>query len=287
MNHLLTLLRGALIGVAEVIPGVSGGTLALVLGVYQRIVNAAADFVSASLKLFRGRFVEAGKTYASLPWLFLLTLLAGMFLAIVGGAALIEPLLESSPEIMRALFAGLILASIAVPLQLAGRWRSSYWLGLGVGAVVAFGLTSMPRSAEFQPEPWQIVLGAAVAVCALVLPGVSGSFLLLAIGLYAPTLAAVNDRNFSYLGLFVLGAVLGLGAFASLLKWLLNNYLAPTMIVMAGLMLGSLRALWPWQNEQGGLLPPTDLLAPVAVFLVGIAIVAGLIFAQARFESKD
>jgi putative membrane protein len=131
-----------------------------------------------------------------------------------------------------------------------------------------------------------IAASAAVAVCALVLPGISGSYLLLALGMYAPTLAAVNNRDFGYLGSFVLGAILGLAAFVSGLKWLLAHKRKLTLIVMTGLMVGSLRALWPWQSEAGELIAASpNPVTELAFFATGTLIVVVLIFAERRFTN--
>jgi putative membrane protein len=287
-KNLLNVLRGALIGVAEVIPGVSGGTVALVVGIYERLVKSASLFVSGALALLSLKTSVAVNFFRQVDWRFLLVLLAGMFAGILGGAAVIEPLLEQYPSLARALFAGLILASLAVPFRLAGRWAPAHFLLALLAAAVAFFLTSLPRASEQDPLWWQIIIAAAIAVCALALPGVSGSFVLLTIGFYAPTIAAVNDRDFAYLGLFVVGAIIGLGSFAKLLEFVLNRYKTLTMVLMTGLMAGSLRALWPWQSEEGmALSPQSDLLVVLIFFGIGAAIVASLILVEARVAKKD
>lgn len=287
-QDLLNALRGGLIGVAEVIPGVSGGTVALVVGIYERLVHSASRIVSGLLSLGSGNVKKSVAHFKEAEWRFLLSLLAGMLLAILGGAALIEPLLENYPELARALFAGLIVASLAVPYKLAGKWRPSHYLLALATALIAFFLTNLPRAAEQDPLWWQVIAAAAIAVCALALPGVSGSFLLLAMGFYAPTIAAVNDRDFSYLGLFVLGAIIGLGSFAKFLEFVLTRFRTITMVAMTGLMVGSLRALWPWQDSQGFVLAPgADIVGVLIVFAIGLAIVALLIAAEARVSKKD
>jgi len=257
-------LRGALIGFAEVIPGVSGGTIALIVGVYERIIASGSNLV-------RLRFREV-------EWRLILPLLAGMFAAIFAGAAIIEPLLTSYPSLVLAFFIGLIVASLRVPYRMAAaKWRAKNFILASAAAVLAAVLTSLPQSQELAVvAPWQIALGAALAVCALVLPGVSGSFLLLALGLYAPTLAAVNDRDWGYLLIFVAGAIVGLGAFVNLLRWLLANHHEITLTVMTGLMAGSVLALWPWGREGFALVaPPSDLpVAEVAAAGVGLLVVA-------------
>lgn len=283
----LNALRGFLIGVAEVIPGVSGGTIALIVGVYQRIIDSAAAFTKGMLQLRTLNFAGLKSEFKKIDLGLLLPLGAGMLSAIVLAAAALEPLLENEPEIMRGLFFGMILVSLYVPFKMASSiWRPrDFVLALGAAAV-PFSLMSIPRVAEFEPSLWIVFLGAMVAICALVLPGVSGSFLLLALGLYAPTIAAVNDRNLFYLLVFVLGAIVGLGAFSTLLSWLLENKRRITLILMTGLMLGSLRALWPWQEEQGGMLPASSF-EPVVSLIVGIVVVGGLILWQARLDSRS
>jgi putative membrane protein len=286
-QDLLNLLRGGLIGVAEVIPGVSGGTVALVVGIYERVIKNASTIVSALVSLAKFQFGKAGQHVKKADWRFLLVMLVGMFSAVIGGAALIEPLLENEPELMRSLFAGLIVASLAVPFGLAGKWKPQHYGLAAIAALAAFWLTDLPRAAEASPEWWQIIGAAALAVCALALPGVSGSFLLLAMGFYAPTIAAVNDRDFGYLGLFVIGAIIGLGMFSKVLEYLLTNFKSITMVVMTGLMVGSLRALWPWQTESGTMTAPTsDVTSTVLVFVVGLVVVFGLIAAEARLGKK-
>ena len=283
----LNTLRGFLIGVAEVIPGVSGGTIALIVGVYQRIIDSAAAFTRGVLHLLTFNFGALKSEFKKIDLGLLLPLGIGMLSAIVLAAAAIEPLLENEPEIMRGLFFGMILVSLYVPYKMASSiWRPRDFV-LAVGAAaVAFSLMSIPRAAEFEPSLLVVFLGATVAICALVLPGVSGSFLLLALGIYAPTVAAVNDRNLPYLLVFVLGAIVGLGAFSTLLSWLLESKRRLTLVIMTGLMLGSLRALWPWQAAQGEILPVSSF-EPLISLAAGIVLVGALILWQARFDSRS
>ena len=276
------LLRGFLIGIAEVIPGVSGGTIALIVGIYERIVGSAASAVEALVFLVRGRPKEAKASAKQIDWLLVLPVLTGMLVAIFAAAAAIEPLLESQPENMRGLFAGLILLSLIVPKRMVGASRrvTDYLLGL-TAAAISFALVSLPKQEVTDPALALVFIAAAVAVCALVLPGVSGSFLLLAIGFYAPTIAAVNDLDFGYLSVFVLGAIVGLALFSSALRWLLVNQRRITLVVMTGLMLGSLRALWPWQDNLGQPVSPVSL-TPLVFFAVGALFVALLLWVQSR-----
>ena len=276
------LLRGFLIGTAEVIPGVSGGTIALIVGIYERIIGSAANAVEAFLFLLRGKLQEAKVAARQIDWLLVLPVLVGMFAAVFAAAAAIEPLLESQPENMRGIFAGLILVSLLVPYRMVeASWRvTEYPLGL-IAAAISFALVSLPKQEVTDPALALVFIAAAVAVCALVLPGVSGSFLLLAIGFYAPTIAAVNDFDLGYLSVFVLGAIVGLAMFSTALRWLLVNQRRITLVVMTGLMLGSLRALWPWQDNLGQPVSP-ESVTPLVFFAVGALFVALLLWVQSR-----
>ncbi|MEE6286372.1 DUF368 domain-containing protein [Georgenia sp. MJ173] len=290
---LFNALRGALIGVVEVIPGVSGGTVALIIGIYEDLIDSAGHLargvVRAVLDVPRGRGAGAALGHLrQVKWRVVLPAGIGMLGAVVAAAAVLSPLLEEHPVATRALFTGLIAASIAVPVRMVGRrWRGSEVVLAVVAAVVAFVLTGLPRLESADPALPLVALAAAVAVCALVVPGLSGSFLLLVLGLYAPTLAAVNDRDLVYLGVFVLGAVLGLGAFVSALQWLLAERRGPTLAVMTGLMAGSLRALWPWQTEDGTALAPTgDLTVPITMVVVGLVVVVAMLVAESAVASR-
>jgi putative membrane protein len=281
----LNFLRGALIGIAEIIPGVSGGTIALITGVYTRIINSAAEAVRALVLLFsfsKIKWVQAGVRFRSMSWSLLIPLLIGMVTAIFATASIVEPLLTNHPSLSKALFAGLIAASLIVPIKLiGGDWKAKHFALLLLSAALAFALASIPKAPDATPEFFVIFGSAAVAVCALVLPGVSGSYLLLALGMYAPTLSAVNDLDFGYLVSFVAGAVLGLAAFVSLLQWLLTEHRRTTLVVMTGLMIGSLRALWPWQGETGALeLPSSSFIFELVAFAIGVSLVLLLSFYQ-------
>jgi putative membrane protein len=287
LEMLLNFVRGVLIGIAEIIPGISGGTIALITGVYSRIINSAAEAFKGLALLItfsKKNWVQAGSRFRSMSWSMLIPMLIGMVIALFAAAGVVEPLLEQYPTLTKALFAGLIAASLAVPIRLSGgRWGFTEYAIALVAAVAAFAFTSIPRGADLDPGFFLIAGSAAIAVCALVLPGVSGSYLLLALGMYAPTIAAVNDRDFGYLGTFVLGAIVGLGAFVGLLQWLFEHKSRITLVVMTGLMVGSLRALWPWQSETGEILAPaTNGLLELALFATGAFVVAALIFAEKK-----
>jgi putative membrane protein len=278
-------------GAAEVVPGVSGGTLALIVGVYQTLIDAIANVVLAVRQLIglagnKPSPKRAGKTFTSLPWALLIPLGIGMGVALVVGAKVIEPLLEDQPIAMNALFLGLVIAGTYVPAHMVtrvGGWSPRYVLIAFASGLILFFLTGLPPGDIGNPSFIVVFFSAAIAICALVLPGVSGSFLLLTIGMYDSTIAAVNDRNIAYLAVFAIGAVAGLAVFVSILKWLLANRARITLVVITGLMVGSLRALWPWQGDNRELLAPSDQVGlAVLMFLVGAIFVAFLLIIERR-----
>jgi putative membrane protein len=289
----VNLIRGVLIGVAEVIPGVSGGTIALIVGLYRRLIDAIADVVLAGRRLITGPRSEVAPLLRGLPWAMLLPVGIGMVAAVILGARIIAPLLDTHPEQMRALFFGLVAAGVVVPLGILLRtppggfgWRDGVLVL--VATVAAAALTGLPPGNVTDPPLFVVFLAAAFAICALVLPGVSGSFLLLSLGLYETTIAAVNERNFAYLAVFALGAIFGLAVFVSFLRWLLDHHARITMAVIVGLMLGSLRALWPWQDDDRNLLAPsTDILSVVLLAAAGVAIVAVLLWVERRLHLTE
>lgn len=287
VRTLVDLLRGALIGVVEVIPGVSGGTVALLIGVYERLLESASALVRgvvhAVVDPIRGRGLDAARAHlARVSWRVVLPVGVGMVLAFVAAARIVEPLLEEHPETSRALFAGLIVASLVVPARMLGaRWRVRD-VALAVAAAVGgFLLTGLPSATVDDPSPVAIVGSAALAVCALVLPGVSGSFVLVSTGMYRPALAALNAGDAPTIALFAAGGVLGLAVFVHVLRWLLATHRRVTLAVMTGLMAGSLRSLWPWQSDGRDLLAPSGDVAVVVVwFVAGVVLVAGVLAAE-------
>ncbi|GAA1209380.1 DUF368 domain-containing protein [Rhodoglobus aureus] len=285
--------RGTLIGFAEIVPGVSGGTIALLVGIYDTLIDGAGHLArGVALTIgdgIRGRGLSrAAAHFRSVRWNVVLPIGIGMLLAIVVGAAVLAPLLEAFPTGTRAVSAGLIAASLIVPARMVGgRWTLREIIVGLLAAGVAVALTSLPRGGDVEPTLLIVAFAAALAVCALILPGVSGSYLLLILGMYAPTLAAVNDRNFSYLGAFIIGAIVGLGLFVSGLQWLLKNRRRITLVIMTGLMLGSLRALWPWQTESGEVLAPEgDLGIVLLLIAVGAIVVLGILAAEAALVRR-
>ncbi|PSK96584.1 putative membrane protein [Murinocardiopsis flavida] len=292
-THTLNTVRGMLIGTAEVVPGISGGTVALITGVYEDLVTSAGHVVTgiknAAADLVRGRgFGRAAAEFRRADWGVVAAVLAGMVAAVLVAARLVAPVVEANPVHSYAFFFGLVLASLWVPYSSSGRrWRAGHYVVALAVAVVAFLLSGVPPT-DVQPTPPVVMGAAAVAVCALVMPGLSGSFILLTFGLYTTTMAALNDRDLGYIATFAAGAVLGLAFFVKLLQWLLERHHHPTMVVMTGLMLGSLRALWPWQDDDRGLLAPGAAAAPaIGLALLGAAAVVAIIAVEHRIKIRS
>ncbi len=276
------LVEGVAMGVANIIPGVSGGTIALILGLYERLIAATSDAVRSVLALVRLDARGAARGLAGLPWAFLVPILAGMIATPLLAAGWLEGQLAQRPEIMRGIFLGLVAGSLPVPWIRMRRRGTDLFVLAVAGGILAWFLVGFPPRVVPDPDALQIFLAAVLAISAMVLPGVSGSFLLLVLGMYAPTLTALDTLDLRYLAIFAAGAGAGLAGFAVLLNWLLAHRHDGTMAVLVGLMAGSLRALWPWQTGGALRLPVVgDPLAWVVVAAVTALVVSA---ALARVE---
>lgn len=255
LPSLVHAVRGALIGAAELVPGISGGTVAMIVGVYQRLITSAGHFVGGSRLLLTDR-AAARAEFAKVRWDVVVPVLIGMVPAALLTARLIAPIAERHPVPTFGLFLGMSAAAVVVPVSMIRTEWTWRWVGLAaVVALAAFLLVGLPPQ-ELPSHPVLIFLAASVAVCALAMPGLSGSFLLLTLGLYQPTLAALNERDYGYIAVFVAGMVVGLSVFVRILQRLLENHRTVTLVVVTGVMVGALRALWPWQSPERELLRP-------------------------------
>lgn len=280
--------RGFCMGSADVVPGVSGGTMAFILGIYEELVDsiraiARPDFLRP---LSRGRIGEA---IAALNWKFLVSVVSGIFLAILTLARGIEWALENQPVLVWSFFFGLVLASVVAVSRRIGTWhpRLLVLAVLGtIGAWLFVGLVPVQT-----PETWWFLfLAGALAICAMILPGISGAFVLLLLGKYQFVLGAVNDRNLPPLVFVAAGAFVGIVTFAQVLGWLFRRYHDATVAVLTGLMVGSLRKVWPWKEEvawivgrHGERIPTVEqnvlpaagdgILPAVAMALIGLGLV--------------
>ena len=249
---LRTALTGAAMGTADLVPGFSGGTVALVAGIYPRLIaniRSAAHVVSLVLRL---RVRDLPAALRALDWGFLIVLLGGIVGAALLLASTLRGLLGTQPVVMSAVFLGLVLgAALAARRQLlAPPTAATVAIVLGSAAATALLLGARPDALT---DPSRLVLAAtaAVAICAMILPGVSGSFLLLLLGTYEPIIGAVADRDLATIALLVAGAATGLLAFSTLLSWLLRRAHDVVLAALIGLMIGSARVLWPWPSATG------------------------------------
>lgn len=254
-------LRGMLMGAADIVPGVSGGTIAFITGIYDRLIAAisAADHHTAML-LLRGQWRAAG---AAIDGGFLLALALGIITSIVSLAHLLAWLLEAYPLLVWAFFFGLIAGSALLLIRHVSHWRALTVSALMTGVVVAAAIALLPAT-QLGEGSLALFFAGFVAICAMILPGISGSFILVLLGMYGPVLAAVEDFDLFSLAILAAGAVCGLLVFSRLLNWLLKQFHAVCMAVLTGFLVGSLLVVWPWKaardTEAGGLATETAVL---------------------------
>lgn len=278
---------GFLMGTADLIPGVSGGTIALVLGIYERLVDSITAGSSALGALARGDLGSFRNHLRRVEWIFLLPLLGGILAAVVTLASFLDHQLETRPTILAGLFFGLVVGSVVVAWRLVKAPAVSHAMTGAVVAVALFVLLGLGEEAVVASPSLLVYFGAgALAICAMILPGISGSLILLLVGMYAAVLEAVNDREMIVVGVFVLGAIVGLAGFSQLLHWALRRHHDLVLGGLIGLMAGSLRVLWPWPGgvESSALgSPGGDWPAVMVASVVGFAAV----FVIARLEESE
>jgi len=272
---LRTLLTGAAMGTADLVPGFSGGTVALVAGIYPRLIaniRGAAHVVSLALRL---RVRALPSALRGLDWSFLLILLGGIVGAAFLLASTLRGLLVAQPVVMSALFLGLVLgAAVAARRQLLAPPSVRTAVIVVASALLTAVLLGARPDAFGDPSRIVLAASAAIAICAMILPGVSGSFLLLLLGTYEPVIAAVADRDLATIGVVVVGAAAGLLAFSTLLHWLLRRAHDVVLAALIGLMVGSARVLWPWPSATGVGDPTVTAPGEQALLAAAVATVA-------------
>ena len=254
-KNIMVAVKGACMGAADVIPGVSGGTIAFIMGIYDEFVGSLASINAEALRLlFKGRFAAFWK---HINGSFLLSLVIGIGISIIALAGLMQMLLSDFPIQTWAFFFGLIVASSLFIIRGISGWKLREGLLLVFG--ILLGAVICTLSPTQTPDGlWFIFLSGALAICAMILPGISGSFILLILGKYEYVLGAISGlvagvdpgRNLLILGVFGLGAIIGILAFSRFLHWLLARWQKETMIVLAGFIIGSLVKIWPWSNSE-------------------------------------
>ena len=281
-------LQGLLMGGADIVPGVSGGTVALIVGIYARLIESISRAVAAVPLFVRGRPGPAFRSIMSVEWGLIIPLAAGIATAIMVGSTVIPGLIEDHPVVMRALFFGLIAGSLMLPWRRIQQRTPRNIAVLVAGAVVAFGFAGLPGTSVESPALPLVFGAAAIAICAMILPGVSGAFLLLLMGMYEPTLDAMRARDLAYIAVFMAGAAVGIATFASALRWLLVHARDVTMAALVGLMAGSLRALWPFMEDDRSLRGPIEgepVLTAALFALGGLLLVLAVGWAGGQREA--
>ena len=292
-TYLVLAVKGFCMGAANVIPGVSGGTMALILGIYEELINAIRSLNFNFLRLLA--FLKVRQAVSSVSWPFLLPVGVGVLLATVSLAKVLSRLLESCPVIVWSFFFGLILSSVLTVSRVIKRWGMPTFGAAALGAVGAYFLFGlMPGTTP--DAPWFIFLSGFLAICAMILPGISGAYVLVLLGKYHYILEAINDKDLWTLLILVAGAVVGLLSFVRAIEWLLKRYHDLTMAILTGLMLGSLRKIWPWKETvstfidshgeevptlQANTLPPSfdsEVGAALLLMILGFLVVFGMNF---------
>jgi putative membrane protein len=301
IQTLTTYFKGLAMGAADIVPGVSGGTIAFIAGIYDRLLGAINSINFSVLKTLKNEGL--GAAWKQIDGSFLLALFLGMLSSIVLLSAPITYLLQNHPVLIWSFFFGLVLASI----WLVGKQIKSYNISNAIlflaGATLAYWITTLDVL-QGSDNLIYIFFSATIAICAMILPGVSGAFILLVLGVYQIVINAIHDRDIKMLAVFGLGCAVGLLSFSRLLKWLLNNKRTQTLAVLTGFLLGSLNKIWPWKNKIGSapihihsdgreewplepVLPSnfegdSQFIYALLLFLIGVA----LILVMSRFEKK-
>jgi len=245
-EHLVYFLKGLGMGIANIIPGVSGGTIALITGIFERMIDALKSFDLVALKLF---FAGKWKSFARHTDLyFLLAVFSGAVLAIVLLAKVFAYLFDQYPVYIWSFFFGLILASVYFVGKTVERWRFTVYLFFLMGTLIALMFTFLTPATE-NNNFWYLILCGVVAVCSMILPGLSGSFVLILMGNYQlVAIDAINNRDLAVLFPVFIGAVLGLISFSHLLSWVFKKFRDQTIAALTGFILGSLGIIWPWKD---------------------------------------
>jgi putative membrane protein len=288
--------RGFAMGAADVVPGVSGGTMAFILGIYDELLDAihAVD-MNFIRRILTFKWKEA---FAEFPWKFLLALALGLGTAVLTLANALHWALENKPVYIWAFFFGLIVASIITVRKRVGSWSMVNILAAAAATVGAYILVGLTPS-ETPHTPILLFLSGAVAICAMILPGISGAFILVLLGKYTYVLGAVKNLDFLTIALVGAGAVMGLLAFVRLLRWMLSKNHDLVVSILMGFMLGSLRKVWPWKTlepisetfiKETNFIPTVfngEIVTAILLMIAGVALVLAMeYFANRRSTEK-
>lgn len=243
-EYLFLVGKGMMMGAADAVPGVSGGTIAFITGIYEELIHTLKQFGPRALAILFQQGPKAAWRHVNGS--FLLALLSGIVISLVSVAHVVLFWLDSYPELLWSFFFGLILVSVWSVCRHIQRWDSQTFTAFFAGTVIAYLLTSITPT-TIEPTPLFILLSGMVAICAMILPGISGSFILLLLGMYSPILTAIKQFDIAILGLFISGCIIGLLSFSHVLSWMFRSFKTTTLALLGGFMLGSLNKVWPWK----------------------------------------
>jgi putative membrane protein len=286
LNRLRIVLIGFCMGAADLVPGVSGGTVAFIGGIYDRLINGLKSLDVVTLRLLlKGRLAEV---FERVPVVFFLTLGVGMITAILSLSHPLAGLFKSHPVQLWTFFFGLVLGSILLLAKETWRWRASDWIAFITATAITYWVVGL-HSMQTPPTLPLLFLSGAIAICAMILPGISGSYILVIMGKYQQVLEALNNRDFVALGVFIAGIIVGILSFVRLVSWLLRKWRQVTLVALTGIMAGALRTVWPWKqiiatriNSHGEEVPLTQINvlpdAGASAFVTALPwLVAGLV----------
>ncbi|WP_039970279.1 DUF368 domain-containing protein [Vibrio halioticoli] len=245
MNYFTNFLKGLAMGAADVVPGVSGGTVAFITGIYDTLLESIRRVNPSLIGVLRTKGIKGA--FAHINGLFLISLFAGILTSLLTLAKLISWLLVTHPVPLWSFFFGLILVSVWHIMRQIKSFAWTRWIGFALGVGLAYAMTVL-NPLHLEPTAINIVLSGAIAICAMILPGISGSFILLLIGMYSPVLGALKSLDMGFLVLFIGGCLCGLLSFSHLLSWLLQRFRDITLMFLVGLMVGTLPKIWPWKQ---------------------------------------
>ncbi len=259
LKYFMNLLKGTAMGAADVVPGVSGGTIALITGIYEELVDSIKSVNFQALKMLFTKGIKSFWQHIN-GW-FLVSVFAGVFLSVFSLAKILETLLSTYPVMVWSFFFGLIIASAISILRKIKKWELTKLIAVIAGTIGAYFITVL-TPAETPETWWFIMLSGALAICAMILPGISGAFILLLLGKYAYIIGAISQLDVTVIAIFGVGAIIGILSFSNLLSYLLHRFHDITIAVLAGFMIGSLNKVWPWKeavetytNRHGEVVP--------------------------------
>ena len=245
-DYIIISLKGIAMGAADVVPGVSGGTIAFISGIYEELIETINKISLNTIKVLRKEGFKSA--WQSINGNFLLSLFVGMLISILSLARVVKWLLENKPILLWAFFFGLVLASVIFIAKQIKKWSPVTIIMLILGSALGYYITILPPMSATASSSWFLFFAGSLAICAMILPGISGGFILLLLGAYKPALDALHDRDFKTIFLLIAGAIVGLLTFSRLLKWMFDRFKNATLAILTGFVIGSLNKVWPWKE---------------------------------------